>query len=308
MARHATLTAALFRAVALAVALLCLSCGPKSASARRAHSQQIADDADEELSRAERSMAELDADEAGKAIAKAKKILTDPDAQLYPEYEMLLSRAREDEAKLPDVRKAKELKELQAAITKAKEKIEERLGALKKASKALDAPGVEKGAVDEATGIAQEVADALKEAADLEKKDKAYAEWAKARRETLDKAKEPLTLAKARIDFMEGPAALREKAAERFKAARSEKARADKAAGFTEAKKLYEQCQDACRKALTANPAISRLPILASGKKTTPEALDTACSAEWQDVDKAEKKLPPEKAAPPPGKPPKKKK
>jgi hypothetical protein len=46
-----------------------------------------------------------------------------------------------------------------------------------------------------------------------------------------------------------------------------------------------------------ANPAMSRLPIAAGGKKTTPEELDTACSKEWQEADKALKKLPQPKPA-----------
>ena len=298
----------MLRAAAFAVALLLLSCGPKSMSARRANSQRVADTADEELSRAERAMTELDADEAAKAIAAAKKVLQDPDGPLYPEYEMLVGRAKEDEARLPDVRKARDLRDLQAAITERREKIDEKLAALKKAAKALDAAAVEKGAIDEAESFAKDVADGLKDAADFEKKDKAYAEWAKGRRETAEKLKEPITLAKARLDFMEGPAGFREKAAEKLKEGKGEKDQAKKRAAYGEAKKLYEQCQDACRKALTASPAISRLPILASGKKTTPEALDTACSAEWQDVDKAEKKLKPEKPAPAPAPVAKKKK
>lgn len=270
-------------------------------SARRSNSQRVADSADEELSRAERAMGELDADEAAKAIAAAKKVLQDPDGPLYPEYEMLVGRAKEDEAKLPDVRKARDLRDLQLAITQRRDKIDEKLGGLKKAAKALDAAAVEKGAVDEANGLYEEVEAALKDAADFEKKDKAYAEWAKGRRETAEKLKEPITLAKARVDFMEGPASFREKAAEKLKEGKAEKDQAKKRAAYGESKKLYEQCQDACRKALTASPAISRLPIMASGRKTTPEALDTACSAEWQDVDKAEKKLKPEKVpAPPP--------
>lgn len=289
----------MLRAAAFAVALLLISCGPKSMSARRANSQRVADTADEELSRAERAMGELDADEAQKAIAAAKKVLQDPDAPLYPEYEMLLGRAREDEAKLPDVRKARDLRELQAAITQRREKIDEKLAALKKAAKAVEAAAVDQGAVDEADSSSKELADALKDAADFEKKDKAYAEWAKGRRETAEKLKEPITLAKARVDFMEGPASLREKAAEKLKEGKGERDQAKKRAAYAESKKLYERCQDACRKALTASPAISRLPILASGKKTTPEALDTACSAEWQDVDKAEKKLKPAKPAKP---------
>lgn len=296
----------MFRVVAFAATLLLSSCGPKSVSARREHGQKLADSADEELSKAERAMNDLDAAEADQAIAAAKKLLADPDAQLYPEYEMLTGRAKEDEAKLPDVKKARELKDVQVAIGQRKEKIEDRLLALKKTLKALDGAALEKGTIDEATQAAGEVLDAIKEGADLERKDAAYAEWAKGRREAHEKAKEPITLAKARLDFMEGPAALRDKAAQKLKDGKAEKDPAKKRAGFTEAKKIYEQCQDACRKALTQTPAISRLPIMASGKKTTPEALDTACSAEWQDVDKAEKKLKPEKAAPPP--PPKKKK
>ena len=90
-----------------------------------------------------------------------------------------------------------------------------------------------------------------------------------------------------------------------MKEARASKVVEEKRAAYAEAKKLYERCQDGCRKLLTANPAASRLPIVVAGKRTTPEALDSACSSEWQEADKAQAKL---KAAPPPKptKPPKK--
>jgi hypothetical protein len=287
---------------AAAAALLLLACGPKSMSARREHGQKLADEADEQLSKAERAMGELEPQEAQDALAVAKKLLGDADAQLYPEYEMLSGRLKEDEAKLPDVRRVRELKDLQAAIAKAKEKIEERLAAMKKALKALDAPGVEKGQIDDAASAASDLLDALKDGAELEPKDKAYAEYAKSRREQQTQSKDPIGLARARFDFMHGPGEVREKAAEKLKEGKAEKASGDKRSAFAEAKKLYGECQDACRKALTANPAISRLPIMASGKKTTPEALDSACSAEWQEVDKAEKKIKPDKVMPPPKK------
>ncbi len=293
------------RAAALALALLALSCGPKSMSARREHSQRLSDDAEEQLALAERAIAELNEVVADKALNKARKILKDPDAPLYPDYEILVGRLKEDDAKLPDVKRAREAKELQLAITERKAKIEEAAAALKKSLKALEAPAVEKAVVEEAAAAQAALADAIKEGAELEKKDNAYAEWVKPKRDAQDKAKDPIGLAKARIDFMEGPAVFREKAAEQLKAGKAAKPQDEKRAAYKEAKKLYEQCQDACRKLLTANPAISRLAITASGKKTTPEALDTACSAEWQDVDKAEKKLKPEKPPPPP---PKKKK
>ncbi|MBK7862371.1 MAG: hypothetical protein IPJ65_27935 [Archangiaceae bacterium] len=291
--------------VALVATLLCsalTACGPKSMSARREHSQRLADEADEELSKAEKAMGELKPQDAEDALAAAKKRLAEPDAQLYPEYEMLLGREKEDEARLPDVKRVRELKDLQAAVGKRREKIEEQAAALKKALKALEVPNVESGQIDDAQAAAKDLAEALADGAELEPKDKAYAEYARGRRAEAEKAREPISLARARADFMSGPAVLREKAAEKFKEGKGEKASADKKARFAEAKKLYEQCQETCRKALTASPGMSRLAIIASGKKTTPEALDTACSAEWQEVDKADKKVKPDKVAPPPKK------
>jgi len=271
-------------------------------SARREHSQKLSDDAEEQLGLAERAMSELDEVAAEKALNKARKILKDPDAPLYPDYEIMVSRLKEDDARLPAVKKAREAKELQLAVADRKAKIDEAAGALKKLLKALDGAALEKAAVEEAGSAHAALADAIKAGADLEKRDAAYAEWVKGKRDALEKAKDPIGLAKARIDFMEGPAALREKAAEKLKEGKAAKPNDEKRAAFSEAKKLYEQCQDACRKLLTANPAVTRLPIMASGKKTTPDALDTACSTEWQDVDKAEKKLKPDKPAAPPKK------
>lgn len=282
-------------AATLTLLALIAGCGPRSMSARRERSQRVADDADEALSRAERAMADLDAPQAEGALADAKKVLADPDAQLYPEYEMLVSRAREAESKLGDVRRARELKELQTAIGKAKDKVEEQAARLKKGLKALEAATVDKAATDEASDAAADLQGALKDGADYETKDKPYAEYAKKQRELYEKAKDPLQLARARLDFIDGPVALRDAALAKLKEGKAAKKPDDKRAAFEAAKKLYSDCQDACRKALTASPAVSRLAIMAAGKKTTPEALDTACSAEWQDVDKLEAKIKPEK-------------
>jgi hypothetical protein len=290
-----------------ALLLIALACGPKSMSARRIHSEKLANEADDLVQKAEGYMRELEPNDAQEALDDAKKVLSDADAPLYPEYEMLMGRIKEDEARLPDVRRVREARDLQAAITQRKAKIEEEAARLKQALKALDAPGVEKGAVDDAADAAGDLLDELKDGLDLEPKDKPYAEWARKQRELFEKAKEPIQLARARVDFASGPGELRTQAQEKAKEARGLKVAEEKRAAYAEAKKLYEKCQDACRKLLTANPAVSRLPIVVAGKRMTPEGLDSACSAEWQDVDKAmaRVKLPPP-PAPPKAKPVKK--
>src|SRR4051812_7481818 len=150
-------------------------------SARREHGQKLADQADEELPKGEKAMSELQAQQAAAALASAKKLLSEPDAQLYPEHEMLTGRLKEDEAKPPDRRRARELRDLHLALTRRKEKIDERHAGLKKALKALEVPAVEKGAVYDAASAASDLLEAIKDGAELEPKDKAYAEYAKAK-------------------------------------------------------------------------------------------------------------------------------
>jgi hypothetical protein len=251
----------------------------------------VANDADELLSKAEKAMADADVAAAEARVADAKQRLAEPDAQLYPEYEMLSSRLKEDEAKLPEVKRARERKDLEVELNKRREKIDEQGARLKKALKALEAPGVDKAAVDELTGAQADLLDALKQGADFEAKDKAYGDYAKKQREACERAKDPVGAARARLDYMTGPVALRDQAAQKFKDGKAAKKPDDKVAMLTEARALYDQCEDASRKLLMATPAMSRLAIMAAGQKTTPEALDTACSKEWQDVDKALAKL-----------------
>jgi hypothetical protein len=274
--------------------LLCavgVACGPKSMSARMKASERLANEVDEQLSKAEKAISEAEPKDAERGVADAKKTLADPDAQLYPEYEMLQSRLKEDEAKLPEVRKTRERKDLQAAIAKRKEKIDEQSERLKKAQKALEAPGVDKGAVDEASSAVDALSDALKEGAELEPKDKAYGDYAAKQRALAEKVKEPLNAARGRLEYIAGPAALRDQALQKMKDAKVAKKSDDKIALMTAARGLYDQCEDASRKLLMATPSMSRLAIMAGGQKTTPEALDTACAKEWQDVDKALAKL-----------------
>lgn len=280
--------------------MLCaLACGPKSMRQRMSTSEKLANEADELLSKAEKAMADAEPKVAEDLIKDAKKVVADPDAQLYPEYEMLTGRLKDDEARLPEVRKLREKKDLEAAVAKQREKVEEQVARVTKARKALEDPNVDKGPIDELDDAAKDLAGVLKDGTELEPKDKAYAEYAKKQRELAEKAKEPIALARARLEFMKGPAALRDQAAQKLKDAKAAKGE-DKRAALTEAKALYDQCQDASRKLLMANPAMSRLPITAAGKKTTPEELDTACSKEWQEADKALKKLPQPKPVPAP--------
>jgi hypothetical protein len=279
-------------------ALLALvACGPKSMRQRMNASEKLANQVDELLSKAEKAITDVDPPAVESALKDAKKVISDPDAQLYPEYEMLTGRLKDDEAKLPAVRKLREKKDLEAAVAKQRDKIEELVARVKKDTKALEDPNVESGSIDDLEDAAKDLAGALKDGAELEAKDKAYAEYAKKQRELSEKAKDPVALARARVEFMKGPAALRDQAAQKLKDARAATKPDDKRSALTDAKALYEKCQDASRKLLMANPAMSRLPIMAAGKKSTPEELDTACSKEWQEADKALKRLPPPKPA-----------
>ncbi len=254
-------------------------------------SERLANDADELLAKAEKAMADADPKAADALVADAKRVMAEPDAQLYPEYEMLVSRLKDDEAKVPEVRRAREHLDLQAEVTKRRTKVDEQGARLKKALTAASASTVDKAAVDELAAAGADLLDALKDGAELEAKDKAYADDVKKQRDGYAQTTAPLTLARARLEYMQGPAALREQAAAKAKAAKAAKTPEEKRTGLTDARALYDQCEDASRKLLSANPAMSRQPITASGAKTTPEALDTACSKEWQDVDKQLKML-----------------
>jgi hypothetical protein len=279
------------RLTVLMVLCAMAACGPKTLSARMGKSERLANEADELLAKAEKAMGDADPKAADAFVAEAKKVMAEPEAQLYPEYEMLVSRLKEDETKLPEVKHAREHLDLEAEVAKRRAKVDEQGARLKKAVAAVAAPAVDKAAIDELASAGSDLLDALKDGTELEAKDKAYADDVKKQRDAYSAANAPLTLAKARLEYMQGPAAQREQAVAKAKVARAAKAVEDKRAGLTDARALYDQCEDASRILLRANPAMSRQPIMASGMKTTPEALDTACSKEWQDVDKQLKKL-----------------
>jgi hypothetical protein len=273
------------------LALLVFSCAPKSISARREHSQRLADKADESLSRADQAMTELEPDEAAKSLASTQETLSNPDASLYPEYEMLRDKLKEQQARLPAVRRAREQRDLQRAVAEQRKRVEERLQAFQKRMSALNTLEHDIDAVDDALKAASEMLDVIKDGVDLEPKDKGYLEYVRATKKAVEDARPSLTQARALAEFIQGPVKFREKAMEAFKAGKAQKDPEDRRAAFQEALGLYEKCQAASRSLLTRSPAVSRKPIAALGKKTTPEAFDTACSSEARQVNEALKKL-----------------
>lgn len=273
------------------LALLVFSCGPKSISARREHSQRLADKADEYLSRADQAMTDLEPDEATKNLASTQETLADPDASLYPEYEMLQGKLKEYQARLPAVRRAREQRDLQKAVAEQRRRVEEHLQTLQKRMAALNTMELEVDAVDDAVKAASEVLDVIKDGVDLEPKDKGYLEFVRGTKKTIEESRASLTQTRALAEFVQGPVKLREKALAAFKTGKTQKDQEDRRASFSEAVGLYEQCQSASRRLLTRSPAVSRKAIAALGKKTTPEAVDSACSTEAKQVSEALQKL-----------------
>src|SRR5262249_13736355 len=104
-------------------------------SARISHSERLANHADELVSKAESAMEALEPKDAEDLLRDAKKVMAEADAQLYPEYEMLAGRLKDDEAKLPQARKARERRDLEVEIAKRREKIDEQVARVKKAGK-----------------------------------------------------------------------------------------------------------------------------------------------------------------------------
>lgn len=270
----------------LLVALVVCACGPKSMKARMAASEKRSAELEELLQRAEKEMAELEPTRAQSLLDDARAVSNGPDISLHPEHEMLKDRLAADEKQLPQVKRAREKRDLDEAVAKQRAALEPRLAQWKSALAATEARNVTVRQVKDARAAEDEVREVLADGASLIERDAAYTALAKDVRAQLEKAEPALTLAMGKATFIEEVGEVKAKAAAALKLAKKAPVPDDKKDAATDALDQLKRCSERGKPQVAAVAGLGKAPVLVDGAVTTPEVVLSWCSAQVKDAQK----------------------
>lgn len=273
---HSTPTIGAVRALWLMLLVVSVAgCGPKSMEARMRTAEKRADSVNRSLDLAEKAENDLDPKEAESNLEDAKKGLMDPDINLHPELEMMVDRFKELQSKLDATKAAREKRDLDLRLEKARDKV---VPAVQKLSEALDKLSPSAPTKDQISAVedqAKDVREGVDDAKDMFVKDPAFASWAKSQRSKSEKALDEVTKAKAKLRFIETQGQQLSDAQAKVKESRTEKDLDDRAKKLQEAKDLLDKCATSTAPAdpLLKDALLKILP----GKPQPPAAVITAC-------------------------------
>ncbi|MEW5742714.1 MAG: hypothetical protein AB1938_27600 [Myxococcota bacterium] len=267
--------------VLLAVVALGGACGPKSIEARTRHAEKRADEAAEALDRAQKAADALEPDDFEDALKDAKDALADPDINLYPEAGMHQDRYAELSGKLAAVRAAREKRDLEAKLDKARSDIVPMVQAMLDATESLTPANATEDKVQVVEEKAKELKERVKDEQALFAKSPDFKDWAENQLRKADKALEVAARAKKGLAFKAGPVAAHALAKAKRAEARKSKPK-EKLEALTEAKKQLAACEAGAR-AGAKDKDLQAVAFPVGGKAAlTPEKLEKAC----EDLDK----------------------
>lgn len=281
----------------IACALVC-ACGPKTMQTRLRDSESNAGKADDALGRAEKALAALDADTAQSELERAQKLLSNPDAPLYPEYELMKSRLDEGLAQVPRARTERERKRISDAVTRAKNKAS---AASDKAHARIDvvlSSKVTEDAIKQGRQALDDLRDALADGKDLELKSPEYQAWAKEQRTWASGVEPQFKVAAAKVEFMAGPLVAANEGNEKLRAAKKAKDVEERRALYTAARDRLKECSDKGKALVAKSPAMAPEAVSSDGGLASIEGVLSDCSTGVKAADKVLKALP--KPKPPP--------
>jgi hypothetical protein len=275
----------------MALVLLLSACGPKTMDARLRDAEKLADRASNHLDRAEKAAAALEPKDMESALDDAKRTLAEKDIELYPEAQMHLDRYQELAGRLPQVKAAREKRDLDLRLNAARDKIVPRVQAMMDAQEALLPTAPTRALVDAAENKAKAVKEAVDENLDLFVKDGDFAAWAKSQRNKVDKALESVTRARKGVAFLEGPVAAWKDGLELQKDAKDKKALSDKESALRESRTKLSACDRTARPFDEDKVTNSVAFAMPSGKAQTPGQLSVTCQKDLKDVETEWKKV-----------------
>lgn len=267
------------------MALLWCACGPKTMDARLRDAEKLADRASNSLDQAEKAAAALEPKEMESALSDARRLLAEKDIELYPEAQMHLDRYRELDSRRPQVKAAREKRDLDLRLNAARDKIVPRVQALMDAQEAVVATAPTRALVDAVEAKARAVKEAVDDELDLFVKDTDFAAWAKSQRNKVDKALESAGHARKGVAFLEGPATAWKEGLALRKDAKDKKDLADKEAALRESRTKLSAC-DQTAKPFDEDKVTSSIAFaMPWGKPQTPAQLSVTCQKALKDVE-----------------------
>lgn len=267
--------------VLLAVVALGSGCGPKSIEARTRHAEMRADEAAEALDRAQRAADALEPEELKDALADAKDALTDPDINLYPEAGMHQDRYAELAGKVAAVKAARDKRDLEARLDKARTDIVPLVQAMLDATESLTPANATAEKVQVVEDKAKELQARMKDEQPLFAKSPDFKDWAENQLRKTDKALEVAAKARKGLTFKAGPVAAH--AAAKAKRAEAKKAKPkERLEALQEAKKQAAACESGARAGAKDKDLQAHAFPVGGKAALTPEKLEKACA----DLDK----------------------
>lgn len=273
------------------MALLISACGPKTMAARLRDAERYSERGSASLDDAEKAGAALEPRKMQSALEDAREQLTKPDAELHPETSMHLDRLKELEGKLPLVKAAREKRDLEVRLNKAREKVVPRVQAMLEVLETLNPAAPALPQVERLEDAAKAVKDAVEDEQDLFAKDADFAMWAKSQRNKVDRALESAARARRAVAFNEGPAVAWRDAQALQQQAKEQKAVADKHAALEQARARLASCARGARPFDEEKATSSISFAVAGGRLMTPGQLAAACSRALKEGDAEFKKV-----------------
>jgi len=275
----------------LGLVLLLSACGPKTMDARLRDAEKLADRASTHLDRAEKAAAALEPKDMESALADAKSTLAEKDIELYPEAQMHLDRYQELMGRLPQVKAAREKRDLDLRLNAARDKIVPRVQAMTDAQEALVPTAPTRALVDAAENKAKALKEAVDEELDLFVKDADFAAWAKSQRNKVDKALESVARARKGVAFLEGPVTAWKEGLTLQKDAKDKKELSDKESALREARTKISACDRTARPFDEDKVTSAVAFAMPSGKPQTPGQLSVTCQKDLKEIETEWKKV-----------------
>ncbi|MBX7096307.1 MAG: hypothetical protein K1X89_01225 [Myxococcaceae bacterium] len=279
---------------------LALACGPKTLKQRMAQSESIANEVDEILSKAETKMRELEPKDADELLEDARQELGKPNAELYPEWQMLADRLKRDQAAIPAVQEARRKRDLEEKAKRREDDLKGDVADCQQAFEALAGPKATSDDLERYQKRAKSLQSGLDEQPELEKEVPAWAEKVKGYRAMLAGQAGKLPAIAVRVEFAEGPVAREAQAREALDEVKATKDPAKKASKQEDVVKGYQGCVSEGKVVLGRHPGATLNPIQVGGRSVIPSAFVNDCERALTAAKATLKKL--AKAATPPKK------
>ena len=269
----------------LFLALALSACGPKTMEARMRDAEKTADRASNHLDRAEKAAIQLEPKEMESALDDEKDELAKKDIELYPEAQMHFDRYTELSDKLPQVKAAREKRDLDLRLNAARDKIVPRVQAMLEAQEAVVASAPTRAALDAVESKARSVKDAVDDELDLFVKDADFAAWAKSQRNKVDKALEGVARGRKGVAFLEGPVVAWKDGLQFETDSKGKKELGDKETALRESRTKLSACDRTAKPFADDKVTSDTAFAMPQGKPQTPAQLSTACQADLKRVE-----------------------